>query len=315
MTDAASHSEQRRRATLVGAGAVFLWGSLAILTTLTGEIQPFQIVATAFFVAFLLALIKWIIRGESLTAPFRQSSLAWAVGVGGLFGYHFLIFLALKISPPVQANLINYLWPLMIVLFSALLPGQTLRPRHIAGALAGFSGACLLVTGGNTLMPAPEYIPGYVAALAAGLVWTGYSLASSRLTSVSTNAIGAFCLVAAILSTGAHILFETTVTPVDGRMGRPCLPGAGSGRRRVLPVGLGAETRPCPRPGRDCLHGTPVINRAADPLRPGGSDRDNRHLRHPDYRRRYSRRRRFAAPDAGGSLMRMSVHASASDIP
>jgi drug/metabolite transporter (DMT)-like permease len=216
MTDAASHSEQRRRATLVGAGAVFLWGSLAILTTLTGEIQPFQIVATAFFVAFLLALIKWIIRGESLTAPFRQSSLAWAVGVGGLFGYHFLIFLALKISPPVQANLINYLWPLMIVLFSALLPGQTLRPRHIAGALAGFSGACLLVTGGNTLMPAPEYIPGYVAALAAGLVWTSYSLASSRLTSVSTNAIGAFCLVAAILSTGAHILFETTVTPSTG---------------------------------------------------------------------------------------------------
>jgi drug/metabolite transporter (DMT)-like permease len=216
MTDAASHSEQRRRATLVGAGAVFLWGSLAILTTLTGEIQPFQIVATAFFVAFLLALIKWIIRGESLTAPFRQTSLAWAVCVGGLFGYHFLIFLALKISPPVQANLINYLWPLMIVLFSALLPGQTLRPRHIAGALAGFSGACLLVTGGNTLMPAPEYIPGYVAALAAGLVWTGYSLASSRLTSVSTNAIGAFCLVAAILSTGAHILFETTVTPSTG---------------------------------------------------------------------------------------------------
>lgn len=128
MTDAASHSEQRRRATLVGAGAVILWGSLAILTTLTGEIQTFQIVATAFFVAFLLALIKWIIRGESLTAPFRQTSLAWAVGVGGLFGYHFLIFLALKISPPVQANLINYLWPLMIVLFSALLPGQTLRP-------------------------------------------------------------------------------------------------------------------------------------------------------------------------------------------
>ena len=216
MTEAASHSEQRRRATLVGAGAVFLWGSLAILTTLTGEIQPFQIVATAFFVAFLLPLIKWIIRGESLTAPFRQTSLAWAVGVGGLFGYHFLIFLALKISPPVQANLINYLWPLMIVLFSALLPGQTLRPRHIAGALAGFSGACLLVTGGNTLMPAPEYIPGYVAALAAGLVWTGYSLASSRLTSVSTNAIGAFSLVAAILSTGAHILFETTVTPSTG---------------------------------------------------------------------------------------------------
>ena len=216
MTDAAANTEQRRRATLVGAGAVFLWGSLAILTTLTGDVQPFQIVATAFFVAFLLALVKWIAFGESLIAPFRQSIPAWAIGVGGLFGYHFLIFLALKISPPVQANLINYLWPLLIVLFSALLPGQTLRLRHVAGALVGFSGACLLVTGQSSLMPAPEHIPGYAAALAGALVWASYSIASSRLTSVPTDAIGAFCLVAAILSTAAHLLFETSVAPSTG---------------------------------------------------------------------------------------------------
>ena len=192
MNNAAPTPEERRRATLVGAGAVFLWGTLAVLTTLTGEIQPFQIVATAFFVGFVLALVKWIICGDSLTAPFRQGARAWIVGVGGLFGYHFLLFLALKTSPPVQAYLINYLWPLLIVLFSALLPGQTLRPRHAAGALAGFSGACLLVAGEEFLVPAPEHIPGYAAALAAALVWTGYGLASSRLTSVATDAIGAW---------------------------------------------------------------------------------------------------------------------------
>lgn len=220
MNDAAQaeqqNTEQRRRATLVGAGAVFLWGSLAVLTTLTGDVQPFQIVATAFFVAFLMALAKWIILGESVTAPFRQSVPAWVIGVGGLFGYHFLLFLALKTSPPVQANLINYLWPLLIVLFSALLPGQSLRFRHVAGALIGFSGACLLVTGENSLMPAPEHVPGYAAALAGALVWASYSVASSRLTSVPTDAIGAFCLVAAILSTGAHFTFETTVAPSTG---------------------------------------------------------------------------------------------------
>ncbi len=210
------NAEQRRRATLVGAGAVFLWGSLAALTTLTGDIQPFQIVATAFFVGFLLAFVKWVVCGDSLTAPFRQSARAWVICVGGLFGYHFLLFLALKTSPPVQANLINYLWPLLIVLFSALLPGQTLRARHIAGALLGFSGACLLVTGENSLLPAPEHIPGYAAALAGALVWASYSVASSRLISVPTDAIGAFCLVAALLSAGAHLAFETTVAPSSG---------------------------------------------------------------------------------------------------
>lgn len=218
MTDAArtGDEDKRRRATLVGAGAVFIWGSLAILTTLTGDIQPFQIVATAFMVAFLLALAKWIYLRESPLSPFRQSGTAWAIGVGGLFGYHFLVFLALKIAPPVQANLLNYLWPLLIVLFSALLPGQVLRLRHICGALVGFGGACLLVTGGASVAPDPAHLPGYAAALAGALVWATYSVASSRLTTVPTDAIGAFCLVASLLSTGAHFAFETTVVPSTG---------------------------------------------------------------------------------------------------
>jgi drug/metabolite transporter (DMT)-like permease len=216
MSDAVDQTDRRRRATLVGAGAVFLWGSLALLTTFTGDVPPFQIAATAFVIAFAIALIKWLVRRESISRPFRQSATAWAIGVGGLFGYHFFIFLALKTAPPVQANLINYLWPLLIVLFSALLPGQHLRQRHIAGAVAGFAGACLLVTGGSGFALDPGHISGYLAALGAAFTWSIYSIASSRLTTVPTDAIGAFCLIAAILSAAAHVLFESTVIPSSG---------------------------------------------------------------------------------------------------
>lgn len=216
MTDAVDQAEQRRRATLVGAGAVFLWGSLAVLTTLTGDVPPFQIVATAFLVAFGLSLIKRVVLREPLAAPFRQSAKAWFIGIGGLFGYHFLVFLALKTAPPVQANLINYLWPLLIVLFSALLPGEKLKVRHIGGALMGFAGAGLLVTGGGSLSLSPDHLPGYAAALGAAFIWASYSVASSRLTTVPTDAIGAFCLVAALLSVAAHLAFETTVVPSPG---------------------------------------------------------------------------------------------------
>lgn len=209
-------TDQRRRATLIGAGAVFLWGSLALLTTFTGDVPPFQIVATTFLIAYALALLKRIARRESITAPFRQNAAAWAIGVCGLFGYHFLIFLALKTAPPVQANLINYLWPLLIVLFSAQLPGQLLKPRHIVGALFGFAGAGLLVTDGTGLSLSPDHIPGYGAALGAALIWSSYSVANSRLTTVPTDAIGAFCLVSALLSTLAHFAFETTVVPSAG---------------------------------------------------------------------------------------------------
>ncbi|MGB0629295.1 MAG: DMT family transporter [Alphaproteobacteria bacterium] len=205
--------ETRRRATLIGAGAVFLWGTLALLTTLTGDVPPFQMVAITFGVAFLIALIKWIMRGESIPRHFRQPPRAWALGTFGLFGYHFLIFTALKTAPPVEANLVNYLWPLLIVFFSALLPGEKLRARHIAGTLLGLAGVYLLVTGGTSIRPDAEHLPGYAAAFLAALVWSSYSVASSRLGHVPTDAVGAFCLLAGILSAAAHLVFETTVYP------------------------------------------------------------------------------------------------------
>ena len=216
MTNAATIPETRRRATLIGAGAVFLWGSLAILTTLTGNVPPFQMVAIAFGVAFVIALTKWVVRGETDLHQFRHPGRAWAIGIIGLFGYHVLVFTALKSAPPVQANLVNYLWPLLIVFFSALLPGEKLRPRHVAGTLLGFAGVYLLVTGGASVRPDPACLHGYAAAFAAALMWSTYSVASSRLGDVPTDAIGVFCLAAGVLSLIAHILFETTVSPSFG---------------------------------------------------------------------------------------------------
>ena len=216
MTNAADNLKTRRRATLIGAGAVFLWGSLAILTTLTGDVPPFQMVAIAFGVAFLIALVKWAVRGDPVLRQFRQPYHAWALGIFGLFGYHVLVFTALKTAPPVEANLVNYLWPLLIVFFSALLPGESLRPRHIAGTLLGFAGVYVLVTGGTSISPDPAYLPGYAAAFFAALIWSTYSVASSQLGDVPTDAIGVFCLVAGLLSVIAHLIFETTVTPSVG---------------------------------------------------------------------------------------------------
>jgi len=204
------------QATLIGGTAVLMWGLLALLTTLTGQVPPFLLIALAFSTASGLVLIKWIVCGENIVRHLRQPLGAWALAVSGLFGYHFFYFMALRNAPPVEAGLIAYMWPLLIVLFSALLPGERLRWWHLAGAVAGLGGAVLLVTGGKGLGGfKSDYVLGYLMAVACALTWSSYSVLNRQFRGVPTDTVGGFCAVTALLAAGAHMMFERTVWPAD----------------------------------------------------------------------------------------------------
>jgi drug/metabolite transporter (DMT)-like permease len=202
----------RSTATLIGFSAILLWAFLAVFTAASGTMPPFQLMAITFAIGGLAGVALWTVRPQAARA-LRQPLPVWLIGVGGLFGYHALYFIALRNAPPVEAGLINYLWPLLIVVFSALLPGERLRWYHIAGALLALGGAALVVTGGQGLALKSEYIPGYLCALGAALVWAAYSVLSRRIAQVPSDAITGFCLVTALLAVICHLIFETTVWP------------------------------------------------------------------------------------------------------
>ncbi len=208
------HTPNRSAATFVGSTAVLMWGLLALFTTLTGDVPPFLLAALSFGIATMMILVKWLVRGENIIAHLRQPIGAWVLGVAGLFGYHFFYFMALRNAPPIEAGLIAYMWPLLIVLFSALLPGERLRWWHVLGAITGFIGAIILVTGGsgfgnfNT-----QYSLGYAMAVTCALTWSSYSVLNRRFSRVPTDTVGGFCAVVAVLATACHLAFETTIMP------------------------------------------------------------------------------------------------------
>lgn len=202
----------RARATLIGLTAILMWSMLGVFTGGSGAVPPFLLNALCFGLSGSLATIWLIARGRAHVL--RQPPRVWAVGTLGLFGYHALYFTALRTAPLVEAGLINYLWPLLIVLFSGFLPGERLRPHHLAGVILGFGGAALLVTAGRSLTLDGGYALGYLAAFFAAVVWAAYSVISRRFAGVPSEAVAGFCLATALLSLVCHAAFEQTVLPV-----------------------------------------------------------------------------------------------------
>ena len=201
-----------RRATRIGLSAILLWASLALATAATGAIPPFQLTALTFAVGGAVGLIA-ALRGPGLSV-LRQAPAAWLHGVGGLFGYHFFYFSALKLAPPAEAGLIAYLWPLLIVLLSARLPGGGLKAAHVAGALLGLLGTLVLLMGKGGLSGFElRYAPGYLAALACAVIWAVYSVTARRFSGVPTEAVAGFCLGTAALALLCHLVWEQTVWP------------------------------------------------------------------------------------------------------
>ena len=195
---------------LLALGAIALWGTLAALGVALAHVPPFLLTGLALCVGGLLALP--LSRFE--VSRWRVPLPTLALGVGGLFGFHFLLFMALRLAPPVQANLINYLWPLFMVLLSPwLLPGMRLQAVHIAAALLGFAGAALVILGdpAGAGQQAGGWSWGYLLALLSALVWASYSLLTRRVPHFPTAAIGGFALLSGLLSLVCHALLEPAV--------------------------------------------------------------------------------------------------------
>jgi drug/metabolite transporter (DMT)-like permease len=219
-----------RGATLIGFLAIAMWALLALLTDSTGDIPAFQLTAMTFAIAALCGMASWLFRPGAWRG-ILVSPMAWAVGVGGLFGYHFVYFTALENAPAVDASLIAYLWPLFIVLGSALMPGESLRWYHVAGAMLGLAGAAMIVTKGGSVSFEARYGFGYAMAFGCAILWSAYSLLSRRLSKIPTDAVTGFCAATAALALICHMLFEQTVWPADlGQWGAVLLLG-------LFPVG------------------------------------------------------------------------------
>lgn len=211
-----------RRATFLGFGAVLLWALLATITLYAGKIPPFQLTAMTFAIGTLVGLAYMRVKKEPLAALRTVPFGAHALGVYGLLGFHTCYFFALQNAPPLEVSLIMYLWPLLIVLFTGLLPardGGGLRWWHVLGGTIGFAGTALILLGGSGAdsgLVGPRFAGagfGIAMAFAAAFIWSSYSVASRLYAGVPSSAVVVACAATAVGAGLLHILLEPTVAP------------------------------------------------------------------------------------------------------
>jgi drug/metabolite transporter (DMT)-like permease len=197
------------KAHLYALGAIALWALLASLSVSLAHVPPFLLTGIALIIGSVPTWPLVLRKPQQWRVPMRTLAL----GVYGLFAYHFLLFIALRHAPAVEANLVNYLWPLlMVVLAPCLQPGVRMRWPHVLAGLLGFAGAAIAISGGQALQQGLAW--GYLPALAAALIWSSYSLLTQRVPAFATTAVGLFGLVSGVLSLLCHVLLEPA-TPLQ----------------------------------------------------------------------------------------------------
>ncbi len=207
----------RAGATAVGMGAILLWALLAPLTVFAGAIPTFQLLAMSFGTAFVAGVCMLALRGRAALAQLRQPIAPWAVAFAAIFGYHALYFYALTAAPPAEASLINYLWPLLIVLLASRLPGERLLPRHLVGAALGLGGTAIIVLGRGGAGTDSATVAGYAAAFACAVIWSSYSVSNRFFGSTPSAMIVGVCGAVAAAGLVVHLLAEETVVPGPGQ--------------------------------------------------------------------------------------------------
>ena len=163
---------------LVVSMLLILWGSFAAVSKLIlNDLDSFQLQSYMFGSATIVMTIILVAKGNM--RKLRDISIKEYIRLFlyaiPAFTYYFFYILALKLIPAVEASMLHYIFPVMIVVFSIPINGEKLDAMKVSSILLGLLGMIIIITKGDISNIKMSNIFGDFLALGAAISWGIFS--------------------------------------------------------------------------------------------------------------------------------------------
>lgn len=219
--------------TTVGCGALAMWSIYALVVSeLVGRLPLFQTLFMMFSFSFIIMALRLTASG-GWQLP-KQPWFIWLIGILGVCGSDTAYLTAMQYAPPAHVDLIDCLWPVLVILLSSVLPQERLALQHIVAGILGFLGVFLLITSEEGLGVSDAYLPGYLFAFTAPVIWSIYTIVARWYQKMSTGMVNLYCGIGALIFLILHFRFETWAVPTTLEFSLVLLLGLASGAGSIL---------------------------------------------------------------------------------
>jgi drug/metabolite transporter (DMT)-like permease len=183
--------KNQRKATIFALAAVLFWSTAGTAFKLSlVYLEPAQLLFYAAFVSWLVFLAYALISGKAsllIKTPGKAILHSAFLGFLNPFLYYTVLFYAYDKIPAQQALILNYTWPLVLVLLSVPMLNQKIGPKSWISLLISFIGTVIVVTRGDLTGFRFSDISGSMMALGSALIWAIFWIQNVRDNRDETN--------------------------------------------------------------------------------------------------------------------------------
>lgn len=192
--------------------SIFLWSTTATVTKLLlGSLNSMQVMLVSSLFAFVFLFIVCLIKGylkELKSYTIKDYVRIAVTGILGTFLYHLFLYLGIDTLNASQAFIINYMWPIMSVLFACIILKERLTLRKSAAIILSFIGVIIVTANGNLLNIGKDSITGAVYCILGAVSYGLFTVLNKQKNYNKFLSMMLFYLAALIISFIYIVLFD-----------------------------------------------------------------------------------------------------------